>query len=253
MKILQITAIIPARYESSRFPGKPLVEINNQPMIEHVYKRVKKAEVIDQVIVATDDRRIVEAVKNFGGKVEMTAKDHKSGTDRIAEVAKDLTTDIIVNVQGDEPLIKPVMIDQIVNPFADNEELIMTTLKKKIADLNEINNPNVVKVVTDINDFALYFTRATVPYQRDDKSGHVDYYKHIGVYAFRRDFLLKYSEMNPSKLEQIESLEQLRALENGYDIKVIETAFDTVGVDTPEDLGYVKELIKRENTDYRLE
>jgi len=253
VKILQITAIIPARYESSRFPGKPLVEINNQPMIEHVYKRVKKAEVIDQVIVATDDRRIVEAVKNFGGKVEMTAKDHKSGTDRIAEVAKDLTTDIIVNVQGDEPLIKPVMIDQIVNPFADNEELIMTTLKKKIADLNEINNPNVVKVVTDINDFALYFTRATVPYQRDDKSGHVDYYKHIGVYAFRRDFLLKYSEMNPSKLEQIESLEQLRALENGYDIKVIETAFDTVGVDTPEDLGYVKELIKRENTDYRLE
>ena len=253
MKILQITAIIPARYESSRFPGKPLVEINNQPMIEHVYKRVKKAEVIDQVIVATDDRRIVEAVKNFGGKVEMTAKDHKSGTDRIAEVAKDLTTDIIVNVQGDEPLIKPVMIDQIVNPFADNEELIMTTLKKKIADLNEINNPNVVKVVTDINDFALYFTRATVPYQRDDKNGHVDYYKHIGVYAFRRDFLLKYSEMNPSKLEQIESLEQLRALENGYDIKVIETAFDTVGVDTPEDLGYVKELIKRENTDYRLE
>ncbi|MGM0436892.1 MAG: 3-deoxy-manno-octulosonate cytidylyltransferase [Bacillota bacterium] len=250
---MKITAIIPARYESSRFPGKPLVEINNQPMIEHVYKRVKKAEVIDEVIVATDDRRITEAVKNFGGKVEMTSSAHKSGTDRIAEVAENLKADIIVNVQGDEPLIKPVMIDQIVKPFKRNNDLIMTTLKKRIDDLNKINNPNVVKVVTDATNFALYFSRATIPYQREDNSGHVDYYKHIGVYAFRRDFLLEYSKMEESKLEKIESLEQLRVLENGYDIKVIETAYDTVGVDTPEDLNYVKELIQREDIDYRLE
>jgi len=250
---LKITAIIPARYESSRFPGKPLVEINNQPMIEHVYKRVEKADLIDQVIVATDDRRIAEAVKNFGGKVEMTSTNHKSGTDRIAEVAKDLDSDIIVNVQGDEPLIKPVMIDQVVKPFTNNKDLLMTTLRKKIDDLNEINNPNVVKVVTDDNNFALYFSRATIPYQRKDHSGHVDYYKHIGVYAFRKDFLLEYSKMNESELEKIESLEQLRVLENGYKIRVVETVFDTVGVDTPEDLNYVKELIQSEDIDYRWE
>lgn len=250
---MKITAIIPARYDSNRFPGKPLVDIKNQPMIEYVYKRVKKSEIIDQVIIATDDRRIVEAVKNFGGKVEMTSRDHKSGTDRIAEVAKNLTADIIVNVQGDEPLIKPVMIEQLVKPFEENKELSMTTLEKKIEDLNEINNPNVVKVVTDVNNFALYFSRATIPYQRQDHSGHVDYYKHIGVYAFRRNFLLKYSEMDESELEKIESLEQLRVLENGYKIKVVETAFDTVGVDTPEDLKYVKKLIQSEDIDYRWE
>ena len=250
---MKITAVIPARYESSRFPGKPLVEINNQPMIEHVYKRVEKTDVIDQVIVATDDRRIAEAIKNFGGKVEMTSSEHKSGTDRIAEVAQKINSDIIVNVQGDEPLIKPVMIEQLVKPFKGNEELLMTTLKKRIDDLNEINNPNVVKVVTDDNNFALYFSRATIPYQRKDHGGKVDYYKHIGVYAFRRDFLLEYSKMNESRLEKIESLEQLRVLENGYKIKVVETVFDTVGVDTPEDLSYVKELIQSEDIDYRWE
>lgn len=250
---MKITAVIPARYESSRFPGKPLVEINNQPMIEHVYKRVEKTDVIDQVIVATDDRRIAEAIKNFGGKVEMTSSDHKSGTDRIAEVAQKINSDIIVNVQGDEPLIKPVMIEQLVKPFKGNEESLMTTLKKRIDDLNEINNPNVVKVVTDDNNFALYFSRATIPYQRKDHDGKVDYYKHIGVYAFRRDFLLEYSKMNESRLEKIESLEQLRVLENGYKIKVVETVFDTVGVDTPEDLSYVKELIQSEDIDYRWE
>ena len=250
---MKIAAVIPARYDSTRFPGKPLAKIDGKPMIEHVYERVKKAENIDEVLVATDDERIKEAVIDFEGKVEMTSSEHKSGTDRVAEVARELDVDIIVNVQGDEPLIEPVMIDQAIRPFKENNDLVMSTLKKKIDNLNEINNPNVVKVITDKNNYALYFSRSTIPYKRESSNFEADFYKHIGLYVYKKDFLLKYSEMETSSLEKTESLEQLRVLENGYKIKVVETAFDTVGVDTPEDLQYVKELIHREDTDLRWE
>ncbi len=250
---MKIAAIIPARYDSTRFPGKPLAEIDGKPMIEHVYARVKKAKNVDKVLVATDDNRIKKAVKDFGGNVEMTSSKHKSGTDRVAEVARELEVDIIVNVQGDEPLIEPVMIDQAIKPFQNDKNIVMSTLKKKIDNLNEINNPNVVKVITDRNNYALYFSRSTIPYKREDSNFDVEYYKHIGLYVYKKDFLLKYSEMETTFLEKTESLEQLRVLENGYKIKVVETAFDTVGVDTPEDFEYVKELIHREKTDLRWE
>jgi len=250
---LKIAAIIPARYNSSRFPGKALAKIEDKTMIEHVYNRVSKADNIDEVLVATDDERIKFTVEKFGGKVKMTSSEHKSGTDRIAEVAKNLDVDLVVNVQGDEPLIKPLIIEQAIQPFYENNDLLMSTLKKKIDNLNEINNPNVVKVITDKDGYAIYFSRATIPYKRDGNELEEEYFKHIGLYVFQKDFLLKYSKLKNSKLEKSESLEQLRAIENGYKIKVVETAFDTVGVDTPEDLEYVKELMQREDNNFRLE
>ena len=250
---MKIAAIIPARYNSSRFPGKALAKIEDKTMIEHVYSQVSKAKDIDEVLVATDDERIKVTVENFGGKVKMTSSEHKSGTDRIAEVAKNLDVDLVVNVQGDEPLIEPLMIEQAIQPFYENNDLLMSTLKKKIDNLNEINNPNVVKVITDKDGYAIYFSRATIPYKRDGNELEEEYFKHIGLYVFKRDFLLKYSKLKNSKLEKSEALEQLRALENGYKIKVVETAFDTVGVDTPEDLEYVKELMQREDNNFRIE
>lgn len=244
---LKITAVIPARYDSTRFPGKPLARINGSPMIAHVYNRVKKADNIDDVIVATDDKRIEKVVKDFAGRVQMTASDHSSGTDRVAEVAEELDADLIVNVQGDEPLIEPTMIDQAVSPFRREDGLVMATLKKRIDGLNEINNPNIVKVITDKNGYALYFSRSTIPCRHEKPADDIDYYKHIGLYVYRRNFLLKYSMMEPTDLEKAESLEQLRALENGYKIKVVETAFNTVGVDTPKDLDHVEDLIQMKN------
>lgn len=250
---MKIAAIIPARYNSSRFPGKALAKIKGKTMIEHVYKRVSKAKNIDEVLIATDDERIKFVVENFGGKVKMTSSEHKSGTDRIAEVAKSLEVDLVVNVQGDEPLIESLMIEQAIQPFYTNEDLLMSTLKKKINNLNEIHNPNVVKVITDKNGYAIYFSRAMIPYKRDGNALEEDYFKHIGLYVFKKDFLLKYSKLKNSKLEKSEALEQLRAIENGYKIKVVNTTFDTVGVDTPEDLEYVRELMQKEENNFRLE
>lgn len=242
---MDITAIIPARYSSTRLPGKPLLDIAGKPMIQHVYERAQRAELVKGVIVATDDTRILDAVKGFGGEALMTSDAHKSGTDRLAEVAKGLKSDIIVNIQGDEPLIEPAMIDEAIRPLVEDSSIVMGSLKAEIRDGAELNNPNVVKVVVDRNDFALYFSRYPVPYFRDASplsllTGH---FKHIGIYVYRSDFLLQYATMPQTPLEEAEKLEQLRALENGYRIKVPTTRFQSIGVDTEEDLDRVRRII----------
>ena len=240
---MRVTAIIPARYASSRLPGKVLKDICGKTMIQRVYEQVTKAENLDQVIVATDDQRVYDEVESFGGRVEMTAKEHSTGTDRLAEVAQDLDADVIVNVQGDEPLLNPEMIDQAVEPLLNDQTIKMSTLKHQITDETELEDPNSVKVITDKNDFALYFSRSLIPYPRTDEE--LTFYKHIGLYVYRRKFLLEYTNLEPTPLEKKESLEQLRALENGYKIKVVETEHQVVGVDTKEDLEKVKELVRQ--------
>lgn len=241
---MDITAIIPARYASTRLPGKPLLDISGKPMVQHVYERAKKAELVSRVIVATDDRRIFDAVERFGGRAVMTSESHKSGTDRLAEVAKGLDSDMIVNIQGDEPLIEPGMIDDAIRPLMEDGSIVMGSLKAEIRDETELNNPNVVKVVVDRNDFALYFSRYPIPYIRDDSplSLLTGRFKHIGLYVYRRDFLLEYAGMPQTPLEEAEKLEQLRALENGYRIKVPTTRYQSIGVDTEEDLERVRRL-----------
>ncbi len=243
---MNITAIIPARYASTRLPGKPLLDIAGKPMIQHVYERARDAELVNRVIVATDDMRIFDAVKGFGGEVVMTSDTHNSGTDRLAEVATSLESDIIVNVQGDEPLIDSAMIDEAIRPLMENSTIVMGSLKAEIRDEAELNNPNLVKVVVDRNDFALYFSRYPIPYFRDASplsllTGH---FKHIGLYVYRRDFLLEYAGMPQTPLEEAEKLEQLRALENGYRIKVPTTRLQSIGVDTEDELERVRRLLK---------
>lgn len=252
---MTITAIIPARYGSTRFPGKALADLCGKPMIQHVYERTSRACHLSQVIVATDDQRIAEAVTRFGGKVAMTSPDHETGTDRLAEVAQGLTSDIIVNVQGDEPLIDPAMIDQAVEPFLSDTGLQMGTLKCRISCLHDFLSPNVVKVVTDANNDALYFSRSPLPFFRDKwqdlkddafASGKLLCYKHVGLYVYQRDFLIRYAALAPTPLETAEKLEQLRALENGVRIKVVETNFESLGVDTPEDLTKARERLLKQ-------
>jgi 3-deoxy-manno-octulosonate cytidylyltransferase (CMP-KDO synthetase) len=211
-------------------------------MIEHVYRRASDARSISSVIVATDDQRIARVVKAFGGDVRMTSPDHQSGTDRLAEVAAALDAALIVNVQGDEPLIEPDMIDEAVAPFAAAPELRMSTLRRRIEDPSETQNPNVTKVVVDRDGYALYFSRAPIPYVRNDGRA-APAWRHVGLYVYRRDCLLELARLAPTALEQSEALEQLRALENGIRIKAIETQFDSIGVDTPEDLERARALV----------
>lgn len=235
--------VIPARYASTRLPGKPLADIAGKPMIVRVYEQASKAKRLSGVIAAVDDERVYEAVVSHGGRAMMTAKNHPTGTDRLAEVAAaHPEAELIINVQGDEPLIEPDLIDALAAVFEEDPELQMATVKSPMADENEMRNPNNVKVVTDKKGYALYFSRSLLPYPRENTG--VTVYKHIGIYAYRRDFLLEYARMEPTALEQTESLEQLRALENGYKIKVIATDFKFVGVDTPEDLAEVNRLYK---------
>ena len=248
---MRVTAIIPARYASTRFPGKPLAEILGKPMIQWVCERTAKAAHIHRVIVATDDERIAAAVRGFGGEVEMTRADHPTGTDRLAEVAARIETDLVVNVQGDEPLIDPKMIEQAVAPLRKNRGIPMGTLKCPLTSREEFRNPNVVKVVTDRQGFALYFSRAPIPHPRDlgadlpaDLTG-LNCFKHVGLYVYRKDFLLTYPKLAVTPLENLEKLEQLRALEHGFRIRVVETALPSQGVDTPEDLERVLELLRR--------
>jgi 3-deoxy-manno-octulosonate cytidylyltransferase (CMP-KDO synthetase) len=244
---MDITSIIPARYASTRLPGKPLLDIAGKPMILHVYERARKAKFVNRVMVATDDMRIFNAVKGFDGDAVMTSQSHESGTDRLAEVAEGLKSDIIVNVQGDEPLIEPEMIDEAIRPLIDNGSIVMGSLKAEIRDEAELNNPNVVKVVVDKNDFALYFSRYPIPFVRDGSrfTAHGSrHFKHIGLYVYRRDFLLKYAKMPQTPLEMAEKLEQLRVLENGYRIKVPTTRYQTLGVDTEEDLERVRRFFR---------
>ena len=234
-------AVIPARFQSSRFPGKPLADIAGKPMIEHVYRRAAATPGIDAVVVATDDARIAGAVEGFGGVVRMTHAVHRTGTDRVAEVAADLDCEIIVNVQGDLPMIEPGMIAQVVQPFAA-DDVQMSTLRQRITDPSDYSNPNVVKVVVDRDGNALYFSRSAVPFlrSRDMASLAHPVFKHIGLYAYRREFLLTLAALPQTALEVAESLEQLRVLEHGFRIRTVETLYESIEVDTPEDAERVR-------------
>jgi 3-deoxy-manno-octulosonate cytidylyltransferase (CMP-KDO synthetase) len=232
-----VVAIVPARYESTRLPGKPLALIDGKPMIQHVYERAAGIELVQRVLVATDDARIAAAVRDFGGEVAMTSAAHQSGTDRIAEVAQDLDAEIVVNVQGDLPFLEAPMMAAALTLMRADTTLPMATLKAAIHEPAELQNPNVVKVVTDRHGYALYFSRSPLPYWRGTAGEGPLGYRHIGLYVYRRDFLLRFARLAPTPLEQAEKLEQLRALEWGFRIRVAETT-DTVGieVDTPADL-----------------
>ena len=237
----RILGVIPARFASSRYPGKALATIANKSMLQHVYERACMARYLSKVIIATDDGRIYDAALEFRATVRMTRPDHLSGTDRVAEVASAEEADLIVNIQGDEPLIDPDAIDALVLAMLDNPGVPMATLKKRIHDPIEITNPNVVKVVTDLAGNAIYFSRCPIPLVRGVSGVH---FKHIGLYAYQRNFLLGYSDLPVGPLEQAECLEQLRALENGHRILVAETEYESLGVDTPEDLVRVSSLFE---------
>jgi 3-deoxy-manno-octulosonate cytidylyltransferase (CMP-KDO synthetase) len=249
-------AIIPARFHSTRLPGKPLLPLKNIPMIMHVVERASRAELISRVIVATDDERILRAVKSHGGEACMTSPDCQSGTDRIAEVAAKLENDIIVNVQGDEPLIDPSTIDAAILPLINDPGIQIGTTSEPIIEVSDVFNPSVVKVVTDAKGFALYFSRSAIPHVRPapgltleeslrrDESLLSNYRKHSGLYAYRRDSLGEFARMRPSELERLEALEQLRALENGFRIRVVRVSHRSVGVDTGQDYERVKRLIE---------
>jgi len=231
-----IVAIIPARYESTRLPGKPLAMIDGKPMIQHVYERTAAAALVGRVLVATDDARIHAAVRAFGGEVVCTKASHRSGTDRVAEVAQALDDRVIVNVQGDVPFLQPEMVSACVAPLIDDPALPMATICTPIRDREALANPHVVKVVTDRRGDALYFSRSPIPYHRDAASDAPLGFKHIGLYAYQRDFLLAFARLEPTPLERAESLEQLRALESGFRIRVTPVATASIEVDTREDL-----------------
>ncbi len=250
---MKATAIIPARYGSTRFPGKPLALINGLPMIQHVCQRVSRATMVDRVIVATDDDRIVAVVESFGGEVMLTRTDHPTGTDRLAEVAANIDSDLIVNVQGDEPLIDPRMVDQAVAPLVENPQIQMGTLASAIDEIDDFHNPNVVKVVKRQDGLALYFSRASIPWPRDLDTAQLaaelprlGVLRHIGLYVYRRQLLLDYPTWPKTPLENLENLEQLRALERGIGLYVAETEFSCHGVDTPADLERVSKLLSLE-------
>ena len=248
----KVLVVIPARWASSRFPGKPLANIAGIAMIQRVVTQANKANCASEVIVATDDLRILDFVKDNGGTAIMTSTEHESGTDRVAEVAKDRDCDIVVNVQGDEPLIPPQNIDQVIRPLVDDSTIPVTSLRVLIRDKSDLLNKNITKVVVDKFDSALYFSKAPIPWNRDLWSESVDgisklsshqWFKHIGLYAYRKRFLMEYSSMSKSPLEKIEKLEQLRILENGIPIKVLETKFDSIGVDSQADIEIIEKQL----------
>ncbi len=256
---MKVVGIIPARYDAVRLPGKTLADIAGQPMIEHVYQRARQAQSLDELLVATDDERIARVVESFGGQAVMTSSEHKSGTDRIAEVAAVLECQVVVNIQGDEPLIEPAAIDALVEPFGTIADLRMSTLATRLDDYNTHLEPAVVKVVVDTEGFALYFSRAPIPYFRLDtcpewpdnrprqhpQSGLWPL-RHLGLYAYTRETLLWLSSLPQTPLEITEGLEQLRALENGCRIRVVEVECQGISVDTPEDLRLVRQIIEEE-------
>lgn len=231
--------MIPARYASQRFPGKALALLAGKSMLQHVFERASQSRYLSQLLIATDDDRIAAEARRFGAPVRMTRADHPSGTDRAAEVAASSDAAVVVNIQGDEPLIDPAAIDAAVLTLLDDPDVPMGTLKTRITVMEEVLNPNVVKVVTSHAGRAIYFSRLPIPYYRE---GPAVYDKHVGLYAYRREFLLQYSDLRVGPLERAERLEQLRALENGYEIRVAETEYESFGVDTPEDLERVSAL-----------
>lgn len=233
----KIIVVIPARYGSTRLPGKPLAELGGKPVIQHTYERAARARGLSDVIVATDDQRIVQAVEGFGGRAVMTRADHRNGSERVAEVITAIDADIVVNVQGDEPFIDPGMLDEAIAPLVADPALVMSTLSRQITEDELLHAPSVVKVVSDMNGNALYFSRSVIPYGRYPQLCR--WQEHIGLYAYCRDFLLEFVRWPPTPLEQAESLEQLRVLEHGYRIRVVETTRGqgVPGIDTPEDLA----------------
>ncbi len=236
--------VIPARYGSSRLPGKALADLQGKPLLYHVYHRSCRARSLDRVLIATDDERIHKAALGFGAEVVLTGSEHRSGTDRIAEAIQSMAADIVVNIQGDEPLIDFRSIDQTVGLLEEDSSADMATLKAPVSNVEDLVNPNVVKVVTDEKGYALYFSRAPIPYleKEEDVPGH--FYRHVGLYAYRRDFLIQFTQWGPSMLEKLEDLEQLRALEHGARIKVGLTGTHVFGVDTPEDLQRIRKLVE---------
>ena len=273
---MSVLVVIPARYASVRFPGKPLALLQGKPMIQHVYERAARATGIDEVVVATDDERIAGAVARFGGRAAMTSPSAKSGTDRVAEVAQARKADVVINVQGDEPLMHPDMVGQLAELLTRHQAIPMASLMTKLDRPEEIASPNVVKVVTDRDGFALYFSRSPIPFIREGARGRGQgagdhamglptphaprptpptYFKHLGIYGYQRPFLLQFPHLEPTPLEQSEQLEQLRALEHGYRIKLLETPHDTIGVDTPADLARVEQLLlsrQQEQVSHRI-
>jgi 3-deoxy-manno-octulosonate cytidylyltransferase (CMP-KDO synthetase) len=237
-----IIGIIPARFASTRLMGKPLADIGGKPMIQHTWESSKKSRLLHDVIIATDDSKVADVCKNFGARVFLTPGGIATGSDRIAYVAKQLPeAEIVVNIQGDEPFIQGIMIDQAIEPLIFDLSVNVSTLAKKIETVEELKSPAVTKVVFDYNNFALYFSRSPIPYVRDaktmfDRITKADIYKHIGLYVYRRESLLRFTGLEPTDLEQIEKLEQLRMLENSFKIKVVVTAFESLAVDTPDDL-----------------
>ncbi len=243
---MDVIGVIPARFSSTRFEGKVLVKILGKPMIQHVWERAKQAKVLDDLIIACDNELVANAAREFGAKVVMTSRAHTCGTDRIAEVVNPLDVRIVVNIQGDEPLIHPMMINSVATALLENRSLSMATVMKKIEDPLLAGDPHTVKVVVDKDNFALYFSRAPIPFRaHNSEVVSVAYYKHIGLYSYTKDFLFTYKNLPSSNLEKIERLEQLRVLEEGFKIKVVETNFDSIGVDTPEDLEKVKSFLEK--------
>ena len=242
---MQAIGVIPARWGSTRFEGKVLADINGKPMIEHVWRRSRQSRHLLEVIIACDDERIVKTAKAFGAKTVLTSRDHACGTDRIAEAVADVAAEIIVNIQGDEPLIHHSIIDKLVTALRKFPACVMATAIKPIRTKEELENPHIVKVVIDADGNALYFSRSIIPCDRDKVGiGKIKYYKHLGIYAYRKNFLMKFKDMPKSRLEQAEQLEQLRALEAGVKIKTVLTDVETIGVDTPEDLTRVAKILR---------
>jgi 3-deoxy-manno-octulosonate cytidylyltransferase (CMP-KDO synthetase) len=241
----QVIAVIPARYASSRFPGKPLAPLAGKPMIQHVVERVKRAQLISRVVVATDDVKIQKAVSDFGGEALITRSDHRSGTDRVAEVAAHVPSDIYVNVQGDEPLVDPGTIDALVSALQEEDAVQIATPCCVIHTRDDIMDPNIVKVVRNFDGDALYFSRAPIPWVRDrGEKVAAQHWKHLGLYAYRRDALLDFPTLPPGDLERLEQLEQLRWLENDYRLRVVETEYDAISVDVPADLERVEKILR---------
>lgn len=244
---MKVLGVIPARFKSTRLEGKVLAEIAGKPMVRHVYERALEARCLDEVLVAADDERILAAVKEFGGKAVMTAESHTSGTDRVAEVTAATDADVVVNVQGDEPMLDPAMIEELVAPFRSSPGLDMVTIKKRVLEESDFADPSVVKVVTDRAGFALYFSRSLIPYPRR-RTGDFKVFEHVGLYAYTRECLLKLASLPPTPLEEAESLEQLRALENGIRMLVVETLCEgeLLSVDTQADLERVRRIFEEE-------
>lgn len=240
--VVKVLAVIPARYGSTRFEGKPLALICGRPMIQHVYEHVRECSLINRVIVATDSEAIAKTVHGFGGETCMTSPSHASGTDRVAEVAQRYDADIVVNVQGDEPLLPARALAEALQPMLENASLPMATLKTKIENHTDLNNPNVVKVVTDQNGFALYFSRSAIPFGFDAVRDRI-WFRHIGLYVYTRPFLMTFAQLPQTMLEKVERLEQLRVLEHGYRMQVVETTYNPVGVDIPDDIIRVERIL----------